>query len=124
MTEIKVRIDETSDPDDSLQSLYDWLLDDPDIRSRAQLNAIESSPQPGQMSGELELISLLVSSGFSIGNLTIAIANWRGSRVKPKPVRIEFGDVGIVVENDDPETIANAKRLFAILQGERSNQEE
>ncbi|MEV6871688.1 hypothetical protein [Amycolatopsis sp. NPDC051128] len=118
--EIKLSIVE-DDVQESLHSLYEWLLDDHDIRSGSSVTPVAAAPVSGDMAGELELISLVVSSGFNIAGLVVAVANWRSTRTKPRPVCIEIDGVKITVENDEPETVERAKKLLAEMSSIREN---
>ncbi|MGI5526538.1 effector-associated constant component EACC1 [Streptomyces syringium] len=96
--DIRVGIPDEEDPE-PLLSFHSWLMDDRDIRSQARITLVETPGRPGDMTPGIALISLLVSSGFNIAGLGMAIANWRASRKAPPPVRIEVGGVRIVVDD-------------------------
>lgn len=97
---------------ESLISLYEWLEDDRDIGRLADIKLVGAPPQQGSMAGEFELISLLVSSGFNIGNLAIAFANWRSSRVAPPPIRIAAKSLDVTIDNADSQVIEKALKIF------------
>lgn len=98
---------------DSLLSLYEWLEDDGDIRKEAEIKLVEVHQQQGSMSGEFELISLLVSSGFNVGTLAIAFANWRASRTAPPPIRIEAKSLEVIIDSADSQVIERALKIFS-----------
>lgn len=106
--EIKVGVI-SEDNQEPLQSVYEWLTDDPDIRSTASIKLVDSRPQPGSMAGEIELISLLVSSGFNMASLAVAIASWRSTRSAPPPMRIEGPGMRVIVNDSDSEATAIQK---------------
>src|ERR1700757_2863304 len=106
--EIKIRVlsDEDQEP---LQSIYEWLKDDTDVRISADIRMIESRPQPGSQSGEIELITLIVSSGFNMAQLGIAIATWRSSLKKQPAIRVEVEGTHSTVTKTDTEPMAIEK---------------
>ncbi|GGR09378.1 hypothetical protein ACH4U6_20615 [Streptomyces netropsis] len=96
--DIRVSIPDEEDQE-PLLSFHRWLMDDQDIRRTAGITLVEAPARPGDMTPDIALISLLVSSGFNIAGLGMAIANWRSSRKAPPPVRVEVGGVRIVVDD-------------------------
>jgi Effector Associated Constant Component 1 len=114
---VDIRISISGEDDqESLLSFYEWLMDDRDIRTTADIDLVEARPQPGSMAGEIELISLLVSSGFNIASLAVAIAGWWATRTAPLPVRIEVNSVQIIVDDTEPETIEKIIKVLSAAQ--------
>jgi hypothetical protein len=111
--EISFKVSGENDQE-SLLSLYEWLEDDRDIHKGAEIKLVEARQHSGSMAGEFELISLLISSGFNIGSLAIAIANWRTSRQAPPPVRIETKDLEITIDSDDSQVIERTLKIFSV----------
>ncbi|MCG3039681.1 hypothetical protein L7D48_03695 [Streptomyces sp. S1A] len=61
-----------------------WLEVDSAVRRHAQVVRGSARPAiPGQQGDLLDLITLLVSSGFSAASLAVSIASWRASRPSP-----------------------------------------
>jgi Effector Associated Constant Component 1 len=106
---------------ESLMSLYEWLEDDREIRQQADIRLVEASRQQGSMAGEFELISLLISSGFNIGNLAIALANWRSSRTVPPPVRIAADNLEVTIETSDSRVVEKTLKSFLADTGSKGN---
>lgn len=71
------------DAEQELRSLRDWLRDDDDIRRKAIITLEPGEPETGAMGAALEVIKLVLDSGFSLGNLAIAYAGWRAARKTP-----------------------------------------
>src|SRR5260370_20152753 len=84
-------------------------MHDQDNRTTASIKVVDSRPQPGTMAGEIELISLLASSGFNIASLAVAIASWRSTRSAPPPMRIEAPGIQVIVNESDSEASAIQK---------------
>ncbi|MFD7234300.1 hypothetical protein ACFWAT_03225 [Streptomyces syringium] len=96
--DIRVSIPDAEDPE-PLLSFHSWLMDDRDIRGQARITLVEAPARPGDMTPGIALISLLVSSGFNLAGLGMAIVNWRAARKAPPPVRVEINGVRIVVDD-------------------------
>lgn len=63
-----------------LRSLRDWLRDDEDVRRKAVITLAPGEPETGAMGAALEVVKLVLDSGFSLGNLALAYAGWRATR--------------------------------------------
>jgi hypothetical protein len=87
--------------EDELRSLSRWLEADSAVRRHLQVVPGTSQPAaPGQQGDLLDLITLLVSSGFSAASLALSISSWRDSRPKP-PVVIVVQAAGEQAEIPD-----------------------
>lgn len=96
-----------------LMSLYEWFLDDPDVARHAKIDLVEAVPESGAMAGDIETISLIVSSAFNLANLALVYVTWRSSEAAPPvPLEITANGVRIVVEDASRET---ADRITAAL---------
>jgi Effector Associated Constant Component 1 len=62
-----------------LNSLADWLRNEPAIRQHAKITMEQPAPQTGQMGATFDAIQLAIGSGFQLANLALAIASWRRS---------------------------------------------
>ena len=87
-----------------------WLNDDPTVRRSADLSwaKAESTQQMGVL---IDVLTLVLGTGFSASQLVVAIAAWRQSR-HPAPVvtisrELEDGTT-ISIETADPATLAQA----------------
>ncbi|MFC9977373.1 hypothetical protein ACFVH6_41390 [Spirillospora sp. NPDC127200] len=91
--------------DDDLHSLYDWFQADPAIRQRARMS-LESAPTaPGEMGTTLDVIQLLVSSGFSATGLFVSIRTWLDTRSAKPDIVIEHNGIKISLADATPEQI-------------------
>ncbi|MGW7074658.1 effector-associated constant component EACC1 [Streptomyces sp. NPDC054866] len=79
--------------EDELRSLYDWLMTDRTVR-RGALAELASSkpPMAGQQSSAVDILSLVLSSGFSMASLGVSLANWRVTRAQHPTVTVERPD--------------------------------
>lgn len=107
-TELRLACDSTADG----ESLYRWLQREPAVRADGRL-ARATSPDPDEMGTLLDVITLVLGSGLSAGQLALAIAAWRTSR--PRPPALTITRVGadgetIRVEVSDPDAIETALR--------------
>ncbi|MFE5302083.1 hypothetical protein [Streptomyces sp. NPDC056632] len=88
---IKIRSFEGGDSaENELRSLADWLETDRAVARflRAEL-ASDATRLPGQQGDFIDILSLALSSGFSVASLATAIASWRATRVQPPSLVIE-----------------------------------
>jgi len=93
--------------EDSLVSLYEWLQDDADVRRHAQIKTASANVDPGDMSVAIDIIELIISSGFSAANLALAYATWRDSSNDSSEIIIEKDGARISVRDASPETVAS-----------------
>ena len=93
------------DADQELRSLYAWLLEDSDLRRQAQASLVVTEPQPAEMGGALELIQLVVDSGFQALSLALAYASWRATRPSRPQVTIERDGVNITLDDAEPDAV-------------------
>ena len=106
------------DNQELIQSMYEWFIYDDEIRTGARIKLVNSRPEPGSMTGGIELISLLVSSGFNIASLAVAIASWRSSRTPSPIVHVEvLGNIATIDESDH-ETVVIEKVEGVLLAGQ------
>ncbi|MER5356891.1 hypothetical protein [Streptomyces sp. NPDC002785] len=102
--------------EEELRSLSQWLEADSAVRRHVQIAPGTSRPLiPGQQGDLLDLITLVVSSGFSAASLAVSIASWRASRPTP-PAVIVTRDAGeraeIPSDASSQETEASVRRLL------------
>ncbi|WP_329086640.1 MULTISPECIES: effector-associated constant component EACC1 [unclassified Streptosporangium] len=95
-----------------LQSFYNWLRDDEDIRQHAQVALRWSPPKESEMGTALEAIELVLSNSFEVANLTLAYLAWRYTRREKPKVTFKHGDLEITVDGDDEETVKKIIRSF------------
>lgn len=102
---INIRVDGAW-ADQELRSLYEWLLNEPDIRHDAEIQLVSSKPSDREMGDTLDLISLVVASSLQLPALGIAVSGWLKTRRHTEALIIECGDAKVVVPPDaDPELV-------------------
>lgn len=87
--------------DTELTSLYAWLRDEPDIRRHSQMSLQGAEPGPAEMGTALDIIQLVVDSGFQAANLALAYAAWRATRPKPPKVTLEHNGVTVTLDGSE-----------------------
>lgn len=98
---------------DTLLSLQRWLTGEPDLVQHEI--GLSTATEPGELSGAVEIISLVLGTGLSVGQLLLSISNWRRSRpVAPAVVltRTDPDGVSVRIESSDPQVVAAAARAL------------
>ncbi|GAA2601965.1 hypothetical protein GCM10010399_35910 [Dactylosporangium fulvum] len=98
---------------DTLLSLQRWLIGEPDIAQ--QEIALSTAARPGELGGAVEIISLVLGTGLSVGQLLLAISNWRRARPQAPAVvltRTDPDGATVRIESSDPEAVAAAARAL------------
>ncbi|MEU2358599.1 hypothetical protein ABZ599_37505 [Streptomyces misionensis] len=110
---------ETADSERQLRSLYEWLLADPACRRHAR-PALESrtATVPGAQGGLIDVLSLVLGTGFNAASLAVAVAAWRCSRPGTPTLVVERPDGTRIVLTGA--TGEEAGRLLAELERERA----
>lgn len=94
------------------RSLCDWLRLEPGIRRYANISMGSSTaPVPGAQGPVLDLVSLLVSSGFSAASLGVSIDTWRRQRQAHPTVSVERDGTTVMIEG----SVLEARRLLEDL---------
>lgn len=97
---------------DDAESLYRWLGDEPGARSDGRL-AFAPSDDPEAMGTLIDVLTLVIGSGFSAAQLALAITQWRQSRPRPPELVIthQHPDGGTTrIEASTPEALETALR--------------
>ena len=109
---VRVRIQVEGDEPETLRSLRGFLHDEPAVRQSGELSWAKA--ESGQQMGVLvDVLSLIIGSGFSASQLIMTIANWRMSRHPAPVVTIsrELADGRTIrIETSDPALLAQAVR--------------
>jgi Effector Associated Constant Component 1 len=116
--EVKVSIG-NKDDQESILSCFEWLKQDPDVRSMSDIKLSGAHPQSESMAGDIDLISLLISSGFNFASLVFAIANWRATRQVAPSVRIDFKAVHVTIGDAGS---ADMEKMAAALSAARGDE--
>lgn len=114
--ELTLRLGAGAPEPDELRSLRDSLADDPEVGGAAEAPPAEAQicltgPSAGTV---IDVISLVVGSGFSAASLGLAVANWRAGRTRPPSVTITRPDgTSITLTHHTPEEAVDmARRLL------------
>ncbi|MFE6889261.1 hypothetical protein [Streptomyces sp. NPDC057694] len=102
-------------PEDELRSLHGWLEADRAVRRHLQAELkTDRTRVPGQQGDGIDILSLVLSSGFSAASLAAAIASWRATRPQLPALVIERPDgTRIAIQEADPaETETLVRRLL------------
>ncbi|MEO3756014.1 hypothetical protein [Streptomyces sp. B6B3] len=109
--------------EEELRSLHTWLLADPEARRGAQVELRASAPsRPDSMGGALDVISLVLGSGFSAASLAVTLAQWRGTRRhEGTTVIVERADgLKVTVSGTSTEEAQRTLRALGVLPDNRS----
>lgn len=110
-----------------LRSLADWLSHEDALRGRVR--PARQPPQPGQMGGVLELLTVSLGSGGAGAMLVRSICAWLGQRRTQVSVSLKDSDgrefaFSATARNQDPaEVFAQASAMFSALRDD-SGQEQ
>ncbi|HTJ35131.1 MAG TPA: hypothetical protein VL738_18025 [Dactylosporangium sp.] len=99
---------------DTLLSLQRWLVGEPDV-VQSEIGLSTATPTPGELGSAVEIISLVLGTGLSVGQLLLAVSNWRRTRpVAPAVVltRLDPDGVSVRIESSDPAAVAAAARAL------------
>jgi len=102
----------STDAENDLRSLCQWLREDSYIRRHASVDLGAVEPAAGRMGALFDSIELVLNSGFQMGNLALAWAAWRATRPRAPEVTFERNGMKVTLSGQDAETAA---RLLAAL---------
>ncbi|MEV6597143.1 hypothetical protein AB0M36_09815 [Actinoplanes sp. NPDC051346] len=92
------------------ESLHRWLRGEQRVRVDGRL-ARAQSDDPEAMGALLDVLTLVIGSGLSAGQLALAVASWRQAR-HPSPhvtiVHSAADGTTTRIEAEDPQALANA----------------
>lgn len=88
-----------------LRSLHAWLLAEPLARRHARpVLDTARSPGAGAQGDVIDLISLVVGSGFSAASLALSLVSWRATRTGQPVITVERPDgARITISDFSPE---------------------
>ncbi|MEV0036210.1 hypothetical protein [Streptomyces sp. NPDC050804] len=103
-----------------LRSLHTWLLAEPAARRHARPVLDTARPHRAGAQGDvIDLISLVVSSGFSAASLALSLAAWRATRPGQPVVTVERPDgARVTISDSSPE---ETRRLLESLTDSGTN---
>jgi hypothetical protein len=91
--------------DEELRSLYEWLLDEPEVRQAADLRLVAKEPQSGEMGSTLDMISMVTTSAIGLPGMIDVIRNWSVTRLRRPKITIQRGDLKATFTDIDPEAV-------------------
>lgn len=105
--------------EEELRSLHAWLLADSRARRYAEVQwDTAAQTPPGGMGELLDVVTLVIGSGFSATSLAVSIAQWRNTRGESTPsVTVERPDGMRVTISDAPAD--EAEQMLRIALGDR-----
>ncbi|MGV9848016.1 effector-associated constant component EACC1 [Streptomyces sp. NPDC003442] len=81
-----------------LRSLAAWLGIDRAVRPSVRANLASAGPaEAGHQGNGIDILSLVLSSGFSAASLATSIATWRSTRPQRPSLTVERPD-GVVIQ--------------------------
>ncbi len=107
---LSVRIAGGDSDEDALRSFARWLGEEPEVRHHAVITWSAAVPGAGDMGGALEVVQLVLDSGFQLANLALAYAAWRSTRSDAPAVTVSRGGVSITLGSGDAEVVARLVR--------------
>lgn len=116
---LSVRIAGSSSDEDAFQSFARWLEEEPEIRRHAVITWRAAVPDAGDMGGALEVVQLVLDSGFQLANFALAYTAWRSTRSDAPAVTVSRGGVSITLGSGDAEVVARLVRELEEAQPEQ-----
>src|SRR5690606_32499128 len=116
---LRLSTGEVAAAEEELRSLHDWLLADPHARRHADMRWDMAGRMPdGAMGGLLDVLSIVIGSGFSAASLAVSITQWRSTRgVNGRSVFVEGPDVARLTISDV--SVDEAERQLLMVLGEQ-----
>ncbi|WP_436771180.1 effector-associated constant component EACC1 [Yinghuangia sp. YIM S09857] len=96
-----------ADARDDVRHLYRWLRDADQLRYDARVELTSSQDTLGEslMGPTLDVIDIVLASGFSAASLAATLAMWRSSRPRAGSATLTVGATTVTVQDGSPETI-------------------
>jgi hypothetical protein len=105
--EARLSLAGTDNAQDELVALRQWLTDEPEFRGRVR--AGQARPQPGQMGGAVDVLTVALGSGGALAILANSVSVWlrqRRSALKVKIVNPDGSSQEITASGPAADTIA------------------
>ncbi|MFJ9668482.1 hypothetical protein ACIRPP_28355 [Streptomyces sp. NPDC101219] len=116
---LRLSTGEVAAAEEELRSLHTWLSADPHARRHADLRWDTAGRMPdGGMGGLLDVLSLVIGSGFSAASLAVSVTQWRATRGGNAPAVSVEGPDGARVTISDV-SADEAERLLRIVLSEQ-----
>ncbi|MFG3116754.1 hypothetical protein ACGF4C_20435 [Streptomyces sp. NPDC048197] len=98
-----------------LRSLCAWLVADRGVRRHTSAELMSTAAEAvGHQGTALDVLSVVLSSGFSAASLAMSIAQWRSTRPQPPTLIIERPD-GTKIEISGSSTDEAAQAVQRLL---------
>ncbi|WP_406482091.1 hypothetical protein [Streptomyces platensis] len=108
--QITIRCEDADTAGELAASLHQWLLDEPDARRHAEVQLVGAAPVEGELGFVLDLVQLIVGSGFSAGSLGYTVAQWKKMNAPQLAMSFERNGRTVTVSGTDAEEIARVIR--------------
>lgn len=108
--QITIRCEDADTAGELAASLHQWLLDEPDARRHAEVRLVGAEPVEGELGFVLDMVQLVVSSGFSAASLGYTVAQWKKVNAPQLTMSFERNGRPVTVRGTDAEEIARAVR--------------
>ncbi|MEU2286183.1 hypothetical protein ABZ614_30345 [Streptomyces sp. NPDC013178] len=114
MTTIQVTLGTEGDNEEDLRSLLRWLTADEVTGRHLRGALVDAQPaHPEHMGGQLDVLSLAVSSLLGAAQLAMAVVQWRAARRSSPTVTVHRNGTRLDIHAADPETVRRLALLLA-----------
>lgn len=96
-----------ADAGEDARHLYRWLCDAERLRYEARFELASQQPEddPSAMGTVLDVVGIVLASGFSAAGLAATLAMWRTGRPRAGAATLTVGATTVTIEDGSPETI-------------------
>jgi hypothetical protein len=114
----------STDLEEELRALQDWLIADRSVSQWGIANlACSEPPKPGEQSMLFDIVEISITSAFSATSLGFSIATWRSSRSTDPSVTVERPDgVKVTISDSDPENVRRLMRQLMDAEPDEDNE--
>ncbi|MGV9270046.1 effector-associated constant component EACC1 [Kitasatospora sp. NPDC003701] len=92
------------------ESLHRSLLNNDAARTHARPQLLRQPPAPGQLGTAMDIIQLVLGTGFSAASLGVSIAQWRSTKSPTVTVTVERDGASVTVTGADAAAVEEAVR--------------
>jgi len=105
MSKFRFRV-EGDDEGQALNSLHQWLMQDPDVTRWSTVSLEAGDTVAGEMGPVFDVLTVALSNSIALGNLIVAYLSWRDSRPRSPTVSIERDGVVVSLADSSPQTVS------------------